>query len=192
MIHCDEVDKLIEHLDKNKLLAVDETETQPLNPPKDQNDIMSKFLRDLESSAPIVPVDDQLYYQQPNDQLIREAQEKVDLENKLRLFNINEQDENDENVVAVNDSEASPPPLFASKVNDDLDRQSVYSTASTFSKQEVKSRLTREKKKRDAQDRMKLNPKNIKGSDNAIRRRKKTDQSLANEDLVSYRTDGFW
>lgn len=172
-------------------------------------DILSKFFRSLPShSTPCnTTSDDQdlseepmLYYEQMNDELIKEAQEKLQLEGKLTeltLSKIDEQNENDADIVAI---ERQPltggvhltRATLERQVEDiEMDRQSIaYSTASTFSPAEVKSKLCREKKKRDLTEKSRIRPKNIKGDANALRRRKQNDQSLANEDLHGYLEGG--
>ncbi|KAJ6218435.1 hypothetical protein RDWZM_009592 [Blomia tropicalis] len=148
-------------------------------------DMMSKFLNSLPNHT-IDDNNEQPLYEQMTDELIKEAQEKVMIEGKFLHLNISESNENDE--------QDTVPPMVDT---DSFDHKSVHtyaqSTASTFSPMEIKSRLVKERKKRESRDRMKVNTKNIKGDANALRRRKKNDQALANEDLQGYLNDGgFW
>ena len=159
--------------------------------------ILSKFLNSLSTNT--TSFSEELYYEQLNDQLIKEAQDKVLIENKLlslSLDNIDEEkqiDENSENTSNQSTALHCIPPLQSL---DQFDLQSVhskaYSSSSTFSPHEVKSRLMNEKKKRELRQRMKVNVKNIKGDANALKRKKKNDQVLANEDLKGYLNDSFW
>lgn len=206
----DDESTLLEHLESKKktdppenakLSTENESQYQSVDAPQaapQPHDLLSKFFNSLPTGN---PVSEELYYEQMNEELIKQAQKKVMLEGKLnalQLSNIEEQTEDDENVLlngstlhgGVLCSASVAPPL------DQFDRKSVlshaYSTASTFSPQEVKSRLVSEKKKRDTREKTKVNPKNIKGDANALRRRKQNDQSLANEDLKGYQEGGIW
>lgn len=181
--------KLIEHLEKpvaqqsNLML----TQSEP-------TDIMSKFFSSLPvGNANVPPTSDDLYYEQPNEKLLQEAEDKVKLEKKMQNLQLTSIDENE-----PADFDTDPVPQLVTSLNaadDHGDRQSVhshaYSTASTFSPMEVKARLQRERKKREMAQRNKFNPKNVKGDANALLRRKKNDQALANEDLNAYK-DGSW
>lgn len=151
-----------------------------------QNEILSKFLNSLPNHNDVVN-DEQCFHE---DQILNEkkaqlAEEKITLEKQMLELKLENTDENMPN------NEQNP-----ITDNEQFDQQSVhsyaYSTASTFSPHEVKSRLIREKKKREMRDRMKVNPKNIKGDANAIMRRKKNDQSVANEDLKAYISGTIW
>lgn len=180
--------KLIEHLEKPVTSQSNSAPTQ-----NESNDIMSKFFNSLPAAqASNPPTSDDLYYGQPNEKLLQEAEDKVKLEQKmqnLQLTQINE----DQSA----DFEVDPVPQLVTSLNPDehADKQSVYShafsTASTFSPIEVKTRLLRERKKREMSERNKFNPKNVKGDANAIRRRKKNDQALATEDLHAYKDESW-
>lgn len=185
----DDEDALISHIESQKHLIgpselrpevkteiVEDTSNFP------GNDIMSKYFNSL-------PKNDEFYYQQMDKQLelVTEAQEKVKLEAKLHGLVLDENNENveeEDNVPELIDTAQLPP------LNDQFDSASIHSnamsTASTISPHEVKSRLLREYKKREIRQKMKVNPKNIKGDANALRRKKKNDQALANEDLKGY------
>ena len=181
-------------LDVTKSLPTKEAPIQPIDQPQD---LLSKFLNSLSTSNPVDS--SELYYENINEDAIKEAQEKVMLEGKLsqlKLSNIDEEHENDENALAnavlhggVAQHSCANEHIIIPH-NDQFDRQSVrsaaYSTASTFSPQEVKSRLMREHKKREIHEKMKVNPKNVKGDANALRRRKQNDQALAVEDMQGY------
>lgn len=205
----DDESTLLEHLESKKktdpqenakLLTENESQHQPLDAPQaapQPHDLLSKFFNSLPTGN---PVSEELYYEQMNEELIKEAQKKVMLEGKLnalQLSNIEEQTEDDENA-PLNVNTLHGGVLCSTSVAplDQFDRKSVlshaYSTASTFSPQEVKSRLVSEKKKRDTREKSKVNPKNIKGDANALRRRKQNDQALANEDLKGYQDGGIW
>jgi len=197
----DDEEALIEHLKSQQNLlgaseATEQTNDTALsvdNSNLPQNDLLSKFLNSLPTD---LPTNDELYYEQMNDERIKEAQEKIQLDSKMHLLKLsNEQYENDENVEVVSICKQIETDQLT-PLADQFDRRSMnshaISTASTFSPHEVKSRLMREKKKRDVREKTKVNPKNIKGDANALRRKKKNDQALANEDLKGYMNDSFW
>lgn len=186
-------------MEKEKKVVDNETAKGQSQP--EPQDMLSKFFNSLPNSTPSnnntdqeVSQEAQLYYEQMNDELIKEAQEKLQLEGKLTeltLSNIAEQNENDADVINVENEPLTGGVNQARPKEIEMDRQSVaYSTASTFSPAEVKSKLCREKKKRDLTEKSRIRPKNIKGDANALRRRKQNDQSLANEDLHGYLEGG--
>lgn len=162
--------------------------------------MLSKFLNSLPSSSNHntnstdktgkIEESSPLYYEQMNDALIAEAQEKLLLEGgklaELTLSSSCEAAEGAEEGDTFPEDHSHLRPAHHLLL-DQTDRQSVaHSTASTFSPAEVKQRLAREGAKRAQRERSRFHPKAVKGDANAARRRKQNDQALANEDLAGY------
>lgn len=146
------------------------------------NEILSKFLNSLPNVVNSNEGEMAGCIDSIDEKLAQEAEEKILLEKQKMENNLNQCQ------VLVEESDVN--------TEDKDDQKSVqsyaYSTASTFSPLEVKSRLIREKKKRELREKMRVNPKNVKGDANAIHRRKKNDQALANEDLKAYTSGSIW
>jgi RIO kinase 2 len=73
--------------------------------------------------------------------------------------------------------------------SDESSDRGVSSVATTFTSQQIKEKLQREKKLKDNKLRAKKANKNIKGESSAFRRRRKDDLATVNDDLKAYQCE---
>lgn len=139
----------------------------------DQNKDIDIDLKHIESSAQDIPLESSSTFD-PNIEILNENKVIDSIERlELAIDSDSKLSDNEDNH------------------SNDLSDRAVSSVASTFTTQQIKDKLNRERKIRENRIKAKKANKNTKGDSNAFRRRRKDDLATVNDDLKAYHYDDY-